>query len=547
VGTAAGTGGRQQISRVNMAHHKVMNSPPAFARLLRFCTHVPRVATVCAALLAIPLPLSQAQGVAPSRLPSLGDAGDISLVSERRIGDSIMREIYKDPDYLDDPVLGEQVQQIWLRLMAAARERGELSAELEQRFAWEVSLIRDPSVNAFALPGGYLGVHLGLIATVANRHELASVLAHELTHVTQRHIARLMSRQSQQSPLLMGAMLLAILAASKSPTAGSAMISGGQALAMQTQLNFSRDMEREADRVGFGIMADAGFDTQGFVGMFEKLQIASRLNDRGNYPYLRSHPLTTERIADMQLRQPNLAQPRGVATDWDDVLTSARARALVQTNVEGMRRLSDSALDKDLSTYPPLRQAAVLYAALLSDLRLKQTDAAVQKLKRLGPLVSQTAPVWWRGVQAETALHLGQAQSAIDLLQGQGKRSSRAEVLWLAQARLALGQPSDCAMAVQEIEAWMLDRPRDILAATLLAQALQCQGKSLRAIRVQAQTHWLQHDLSGAQDRLRAAQALVLQKTRDGQMERADHIEASIIDANLREIDSLRREQLLQR
>ena len=153
-----------------------------FRWMRRWC--VPPAAALCAGLLALPLPLSQAQGVAPSRLPSLGDAGDISLVSERRIGDSIMREIYKDPDYLDDPLLGEQVQQIWLRLMVAARERGELSAELQQRFAWEVSLIRDPSVNAFALPGGYLGVHLGLMATVANRHELASVLAHEPTHVT---------------------------------------------------------------------------------------------------------------------------------------------------------------------------------------------------------------------------------------------------------------------------------------------------------------------------------------------------------------------------
>jgi Zn-dependent protease with chaperone function len=524
-----------------------MNSPLSLARWMRRSWRAPRVAVLCAGLLALPLPLTQAQGVGPARLPSLGDAGDISLVSERRIGDSIMREIYKDPDYLDDPLLGEQVQQIWLRLMAAARERGELSAELQQRFAWEVSLIRDPSVNAFALPGGYLGVHLGLIATVANRNELASVLAHELTHVTQRHISRLMSRQSQQSPLLMGAMLLAIMAASKSPTAGTAMISGGQALAIQTQLNFSRDMEREADRVGFGVMADAGFDTQGFVGMFEKLQIAARLNDRGNYPYLRSHPLTTERIADMQLRQPAMAQPKAAVADWDDVLTAARARALVQTGIDGMRRLSETAQDPDLSSYPPMRQAAVLYAAVLSDVRLKQMAAATQKLDRLGPLLSQAAPSWWRGLQAEVALQVGQPQRALDLLQALSARPNRAEVMWLAQARLALGQANHCATAGQELEAWMLERPRDIMASSLLAQALQCQGKTLRAIRVQSQARWLQHDLVGAQDRLRAAQALVQQKTRDGQMERADHIEASIIDANLRELDSLRREQLLQR
>jgi len=249
----------------------------------------------------------------------------------------------------------------------------------------------------------------------------------------------------------------------------------------------------------------------------------------------------------MQLRQPGLAQPKPAPVDWDDVLTGARARALVQTSVEGMRRLSEAAQDSDLSTYAPQRQAAILYAAVLSDLRLKQALPAQQKLERLGPLLASAAPVWWRGVRAEVALQTGQPQAAVDLLQGQLSRQSRSEVLWLAQARLALAQAPQCTTASQELEAWMLERPRDTLAWSMLSQAWQCQGKTLRAIRAQAQVHWLQHDVTGAQDRLRAAQALVQQKTRDGQMERGDHIEASIIDANLRELDSLRREQLLQR
>jgi predicted Zn-dependent protease len=212
-----------------------------------------------------------------------------------------------------------------------------------------------------------------------------------------------------------------------------------------------------------------------------------------------------------------------------------------------MRRLSEAALDSDLASYTPQRQAAVLYAAVLSDLRLKQALPAQKKLERLGLLLAPNAPVWWRGVRAEVALQTGQAQAAVDVLQGQLSRQSRSEVLWLAQARLSLAQVPQCSAASQELEAWMLDRPRDTLAWSLLSQALQCQGKTLRAIRAQAQVHWLQHDVTGAQDRLRAAQALVQQKTRDGQMERGDHIEASIIDANLRELDSLRREQLLQR
>jgi predicted Zn-dependent protease len=229
---------------------------------------------------------------------------------ERRLGDRIIRELDRDPDYIDDPVLVEYVQGLWQALLAAARARGELSPELDERFAWEVLLGRDRTVNAFALPGGYLGVHLGLIGVVATRDELASVLAHELSHVTQRHISRLIAQQSRQTPLLVGAMVLAALAASKNPGAAQAMVVGGQAVAMQNQLNFSRDMEREADRIGYGLMEPSGFAPQGFVGMFDKLQQANRLNDNGSWPYLRSHPLTTQRMADMQSR---LARRRGAA------------------------------------------------------------------------------------------------------------------------------------------------------------------------------------------------------------------------------------------
>ena len=249
---------------------------------------------------ASPLP-AHAQG----GLPTLGDGSDLTSSEERRLGDRIIRELYRDPDYIDDPVIGEYVQGIWQPLMAAARARGELSPELDERFAWEVLLGRDRTVNAFALPGGYLGLHLGLIGVVGTRDELASVMAHELSHVTQRHISRLLTQQSRQTPLLLGAMVLGALAASKNPGATQALVVGGQALAIQNQLNFSRDMEREADRVGMGLMEPAGFAPEGFVGMFDKLQQANRINDNGSWPYLRSHPLTTQRIADMQSRLPS--------------------------------------------------------------------------------------------------------------------------------------------------------------------------------------------------------------------------------------------------
>ncbi|MBL8302342.1 MAG: M48 family metalloprotease, partial [Ideonella sp.] len=232
---------------------------------------------------------------AQNQLPALGDSvsEDFGVGTERKLGDQIMREIRRDPDYSDDPLLLDYLQTLWQPLVAAARARGEIGADISQRFAWEPFLVRDRSVNAFALPGGYVGVHLGLIAMTTSSDELASVLAHELSHVTQRHIARGITNSRRQSLLSAAAMILGVLAASRSRSAdaANAVIAGGQAAGIQGMLNFSRDMEREADRIGFGLLTGAGFAPAGMAAMFEKLDQASRLNDSGGFPYLRSHPL----------------------------------------------------------------------------------------------------------------------------------------------------------------------------------------------------------------------------------------------------------------
>ncbi|MFG5411130.1 M48 family metalloprotease [Piscinibacter sakaiensis] len=262
------------------------------------------LAGACAALLlsgSLPPPAR-----AQNNLPALGDSvsEDFGVGTERRLGDQIMREIRRDPDYADDPLLQDYLESLWQPLVAAARSRGEIDGDTTGRFAWEVFLVRDRSVNAFALPGGFVGVHLGLIAMTASSDELASVLAHELSHVTQRHIARSITNSRRQSLLSAAAMILGVIAAGRSGSAdaANAVIAGGQAAAIQGQLNFSRDMEREADRIGFGLLTGAGFSPAGMAAMFEKLDQASRLNDSGSYPYLRSHPLTTERIGEARSR-----------------------------------------------------------------------------------------------------------------------------------------------------------------------------------------------------------------------------------------------------
>ena len=452
------------------------------------------------------------------------------------MGDRIAREIYRDPDYLDDPVLVEHVDTIWQSLLAAARNRGEISPELDQRFAWEILLGRDRTINAFALPGGYLGLHLGLIGVVGSRDELASVLAHELSHVTQRHISRLMSKQNAQAPWVIGAMILGALAASKSQEGANAVITGGQAVAMQNQLNFSRDMEREADRVGFGILSQAGFDPQGFTTMFDKLQNAARLNDNGAFPYLRSHPLTTERIADVQSRQPVVTVP-SAAVDrlLDHAMVSARARVLSNPGVDLLRNMVADASAPGFRLLPASRQAAVLYGATLASMKLRDGAAAQGSLSQLSELTRAHPAAYrlTRLLSAELAHQDGQTAAILS-------PGGRPEMLMNGQSLVRAGRASE---AITELQIWLARHPRDASAWQLLAAACSAQGLSLRALRAEAEAQVARMDYAAALDRFKAAQALV----RNAAGANIDHIEASIIDTRARAVQVLLREQALER
>ncbi|MGB4116827.1 MAG: M48 family metalloprotease [Polaromonas sp.] len=486
-------------------------------------------------------------------LPSLGDSSELAAAEERRIGDRIAASIYRDPDYIDDPVLFDYVQSIWQPLMAAARARGDISAELGERFAWDVFLIRDRSVNAFALPGGYLGVHLGLIGVVSNRDELAAVLGHELSHVSQRHISRLISQQSRSTPWMIGSMILGLLAASKNPQAANAIIAGGQAVAAQSQLNFSRDMEREADRVGTGVMLDAGFDSRGVVGMFEKLQQAARLNDSGGFAYLRTHPLSTERIGDAQARQ-QLAAPAASPTPGatnaaaqhalQHVMMSARAQVLGDPGVDSLRAMTTEAqrIAANASAAADARSVGALYAGVLASLKSRDFKSAqifTDKLRAglAGNPPDSQASKTLALLQLEVALDAGQVPpdaAQIDI----SKTSSRAALLLQSRALLAAGKPKDVA---SRLSTWVADHPKDSAAWRLLAVAYGNQNLTARAIRADAEAQVAQLDYPAALDRLRAAQAMLRSNPASG-----DFMDASIIDTRARQVDSLVREQALQ-
>jgi predicted Zn-dependent protease len=323
---------------------------------------------------------------------------------------------------------------------------------------------------------------------------------------------------------------------------------GSQALAVQGALNYSRDMEREADRTGFGLASEAGFAPQGFVSMFEKLQQSSRNNDSGGFPYLRSHPLNTDRIADMQTRiGVEQANTKPLESDWQALLMAARARLLFDTSVDGLQRWQADVQPAVLAAKAPAQQAAALYGAALAALKLRtyaQADALTTQLAG----VAGAPPVVDRLVRLlRTDIELAQDQVGVAMAtpvraaDSKDMSLERAELLLRAQVQVRNG---DAARAATALYLWTVDHPRDLGAWHALGAAYEAQGRLVAAIRAQAQADGLQYDWTAALGRLRAAQDLV----RKGQWgpHGPDHIEASIVDTRAREIVQLIREQANQ-
>ncbi len=248
-------------------------------------------------------------GRAPIILPDLGDvsSGDMSALDENKLGERIMREIRKDPDYVTNWLMYDYINQLGRELVAGARRQKISGSDNSGPFPpkFEFFNVRDSSVNAFALPGGYIGMHTGLIVLADNEAQLSSVLGHEIGHVTQKHIARGAGLGTNSGVVMLASLLLAIVAARSNPGAAQGLAIGGQALAIQNQLSYSRDAEREADRIGYQILNATDFDVNGMPDFFQKLQKSAGITDSTIPAYVRTHPLTSDRIADMQDRTRN--------------------------------------------------------------------------------------------------------------------------------------------------------------------------------------------------------------------------------------------------
>jgi predicted Zn-dependent protease len=262
----------------------------------------------------------------PGDLPDLGAPWDsvLSQSEENQIGRMIVHRLREADQLLDDPELSEYIQAVGHRV----------SAHAEGNARFDFFFVRDPAINAFALPGGYVGVNAGLLLATENESELAGVLAHEVSHVTERHIARMAQSQSQSAIATAAGVIAAILLGASGgmgDDAVQAAVAVAQGVAIQKQIDFTRAHEEDADRIGMTVLYQAGFDPEGMPSFFEKL---SRATGEVHVPeFLLTHPVTTNRIAETRDRAAKLG-PVEVQESEGYPLMQARLRALIAETPE---------------------------------------------------------------------------------------------------------------------------------------------------------------------------------------------------------------------
>ena len=466
---------------------------------------------VCIAL----LPRVGAEG-----LPDLGESAqaEISPAAERRVGESFMREMrWRDPAYLDDPEVEDYLNLIGGKLVAASPD---------VRQAFDFFAVRDNTLNAFAWPGGFIGVHSGLILAARSESEVASVLAHEISHVTQRHIVRMVSKQGQNALVALAGLVVAILASRGNSQVGEAAVVAAQAAAVQSQINYTRDFEREADRVGLQTLEAAGYDARAMASFFERLQLSGRLYENDAPAYLRTHPLTTERISDVENRVRKLPY-RQVPDSLDFQLVRAKLRSQRGTPDEAVADARDRQRDKAVD--PGVAHFGLARAlARAKDYPAAERELAEARRAGLATPMLETLAGEIRAAQADAA-------GAIKLVGEARKRYPLNRALLYQQIELLLGN-GRAPEALDIIGRELALRTQDPQLYKLQARGLAAVGRQSAQHRALGELYALQGNLIAAVEQLQIAQ-----KAGDG-----DFYEQSAIDARLREFKTRQAEEAKQ-
>lgn len=395
-----------------------------------------------------------------SRLPDFGTPADsvLSKSRERQLGRSVMLQLRNAGVIVDDPLLTEYISVLGSTLASHANDGDQ---------SFEFFVVDDDRINAFAMPGGYIGVHTGLIVASDNESELAGVLAHEVSHVTQRHIARSIYDSQRTSILSMATMLAAILLGAATDMGGDAMqgiVTAGQAAAIQRQINFTRANEQEADRIGMDVLVNAGFDPSGMASFFEKL--SRRYGTTSQYvpEMLQTHPVTTSRIADARARARTLATQDHV----DSIgygLAKARIEVLTANTPEAALNVFQNKTDPD--------SPANRYGRALALARLGRSDEAEREFRALAS--ESPGTIAYRIGQAEALARSNQSELALETYRDAARLFPRNVplIISFAEALIAAGRPGEAHQLLLDLLNNVRPTPAQI---QLIARAANAEG-----------------------------------------------------------------------
>lgn len=466
-----------------------------------------------AAVLAAPAPSAQIA------LPDMGSSSRsvISAAEEQQLGEAFMRELRSQVRIIDNPQIEQYVKSLGYKLT-------EQSDDPSRRFTFFV--VDEPVINAFAGPGGFIGINSGLITATESEGELAAVMAHEIAHVTQGHIGRSIELQDKMTLPALAGLAAAILIGSQNPEAGQAAAMGVMAGQAQMQLNFSRQNEEEADRVGMQMLAAAGFDPRAMPAFFEKLQQESRYYSQPP-EFLSTHPVTVSRIADTRARAEKY-EYRQYPESLSYHLVRARLRVM---DADNPRQAVDR-FEEGLRSGQYRNEQATHYGLALA---LEETGQTGRARSELAPLLDADPDrIEYRALAADIELEAGNLQKALDLYADAQKLYPDNELLTRGYAE-ALLRAGRAQQALRVLEEYRKYQGLDASMYRLLAQAYDQAGREVESRAALAEHYYRLGQLEAAIKQLHLAM----------QAPESDFYQSSRIEARLKQFEEeqQRREQ----
>ncbi|MGY0162864.1 beta-barrel assembly-enhancing protease [Edwardsiella tarda] len=430
------------------------------------------------------------------QLPDIGTtAGNVlSINQELAMGDFYVRQLRASAPLINDPLLDGYINRLGERLVAHADG---------VRTPFHFYLVRNDEINAFAFFGGNVVLHSALFRYTDNESQLASVMAHEISHVTQRHLARAMEEQQRTAPLTWVGALGSILLAMASPQAGMAALTGTLAGTQQGIISFTQQNEQEADRIGIQVLQRAGFDPQAMPNFLQKLADQSRYSSKPPEMLL-THPLPDSRLTDTRNRA-NQMRPHPVQSSLDYLLAKVRTLGMYSGNDIDGGYLSSDMLDA-MARGNVREQAASRYGQAILFSQANKFDDARRTLQPL--LSADPDNVWYIDLMTDIDLNQKQAAAAIARLEAALAKNRNNAVLQINLANAYI-QGGKAAQASRLLYRYTYSHPNDVNGWELLAQASGAQGLRDEELAARAEQLALTGELQQAIGLLGNASALV--------------------------------------